>query len=127
MVILLIVLTVVLGVALLFGYMVAAIETGMGLHTLYILHKNCKHSLGLILKPGVLIKRNGISYHWEKTNFGDFETRWLLIDPESRKEIKFDIIMKKNGTIVKIAKYEINHIKDYLRDGVDLEPFTPKR
>ena len=115
MVVLLTVLIILVGLALIIGYLFAGIETGMWLHTLYPLYTNTKRSIESMVKPGVVVKAKSIGYYWQKTDFGDYDTRWILVNPQTREKEDFDIIVRKDGSIVRIDKYEISNIKNYLK------------
>ena len=85
-----------------FGYVFLPMVCGMGLHTLYFLHKNSKRTLQYMLAEGVTIKSRGMDFHWSKTDFGDYTTRWVLLNQITRNKLVFDIIMDISGNIIKI-------------------------
>lgn len=108
---------------LLVGYIIAGITAGMGLHKLYFLHRNSLNTLRHIVKPGMTVKGCDFDYYWSKTDFGDYNTRWVFVDPMTRKKCRVDIAFNIKGHIVSIERYELNSIKDFIRDDVDLSKY----
>ena len=118
-------------VALIILYAYCGVSTGLWAHTFLMLYFNSRKTLRRIVKPDIIVKANNVDYYWEKSDFGDFKTRWKLIDQSKRDYKTLEIYFDKYGNItyLKDDRWVNNFqiLKDVCHDGLDLKSIIKNR
>ena len=95
-------------------------KEGIGIYGRLLLMIRMNNTLKAIIEPHFIIKAVDLEL-WEKTDFGDYEVRFELIEPKSRTKDRLTLIVNKHGQIVHMVKWRKELLEGYLRPGIKLE------
>ena len=113
------------------AYLITGITCEMWFHNIVPLYFNSKKTLERIIKPGIIIKANDISFYWESSGFGDYKTRWTLLDSVNREKTGLELFFDKSGNITYIESDRWDNnlavLDKFCHEGLDLEMFNKKR
>lgn len=78
-----------------------------------------------------MVKAYEVDYYWGKSDFGDFKTRWKLIDQSKRDYKRVEIYFDKYGNITHLENNgwdnNLQILKDACHDGLDLNSIIKDR
>ena len=79
---------------------------GISPYMMLVGYMGVKRSLDFRLKRGYLIKPEDMTWRWSKTDYGDWQTRWRLVNSIERNSETIDIYIDGSGNIVKLDDYD---------------------
>ena len=99
--------------AYLFVWLMCRMTIGLAPHTYFTIIRGVKSKLGPTLKDGYTLKATDYDYNWNRTDYGDFNTRWIIINKRDRTKDRIEMSVDRWGNLISIdSKYHREILKN---------------